>query len=519
MELYDENRLPLPPSPTFSGEVEFGPQCWHQEHSYLLPPIPSGQTEATVLETIFSLAKERMKQLVFHTPADFIQQLSEQMKNLEKTLRGCFISAIANRAHVYGQTIVRIAQENSGNYRDIFDHIRELMNIYHAQIFPTPHRLDTKVHIISWAELQEMGLIQQQGEFAIVNPTVFGKPAIPGKEIKILLDERVAYKGGYARLLARGYLLQQYKNLGQNPPITLWRGAQAEYPPTDVDAILQELNSTMLSKLGIKPTDAEWDPHLWDKETGKPNRVALREYLHRRDVRANGVILFPGEGLYMTAEAAEDLREGTLRLGVFDYDIFGIYSFYKHENEKTFFCPKALFRLLNPLLGGYHREHNQYVRGSKFDEIVFEPEQLCPTDLGIYWMALARKVIAKPDAIDRLAQLHNMAVQMGATTIQSPLEWWQKLAKEYPEFDLNSKEQTDQALLPWFGCKILDYVHRLLKKDFGISEAETGIKGRITKVLRPNDAIVGRLLYEGEHAEGYRKQFQQFIEAQQKKIV
>lgn len=518
MELYHENRVQLPPSPIFSGEVEFGPRCWHQKHSYLLPRILSEQTEATALEAIFSLAKEHMKQLVFHSPVDFFRQFSKQMEKLENELRGSFIPDIANRAHVYGQTIVRVVQKNSGNYRDIFDHIRELMNIYHAQIFPTPRTLDTKVHIISWAELQEMGLIQEQGEFAIVNPAVFGKQNIPGEEVKILLDKRVAYKGGYARLLARGCFLQKYANEKRDPPITLRCGAQAEYPPTDVDAILQELNPTILSKLEIKSTDAEWDPHLWDKETGEPNRTALREYFHRRDVRANGVILFPGKGLYMTAEAAKDLREGTLRLGLSDYDIFGIYSFDKHK--KTFFCPKALFRLLNPLLGGYHREHNQYVRGSKFDKIVFETGQLCPTDLGIYWMALARKVIAKPDAIDRLAQLHNMAVQMGATTIQSPLKWWQKLAQEYPEFDLNSREQTDQDLLPWFSCKILAYIHRLLKKDFGISEAATGIQGRKRAVLGPIDTEVIRILYQtgcdGMSAEVYREQFKQFIEAQKK---
>lgn len=491
---YNESELgPQEPFPDLVPNEDFG---WESSsnllHPFFLAKIRGvlgyPVNPSSILETIFLSFKESVHALAFETPEEFLKLFEQEIRRVTKDLAESFIPEVALKASTYLQ-VIHLSAGDTPSFREIFDHFRELITTYHEQLFPEVRTRSGEVHFVPWSEFIRLNIITKEG---VINPKIFGKEIDPTKQTALVVGNGHVYKGGFARMLAKAFLVKQLEEVGIPVPEALANSMKVEYPPADVDAILKETTPQLLEQLKIEQKDTERNAIFWNKDgTLKENELlkkALRTYFDRRDLQNNATILFPGMGLYVTQEALQLYMNGGLQLEMLGYDAFGMYSYFR--DDKEYLCPKALFRMLHPVLGGYQKENGRLVRGSKSHHVDFKRNQICPNDLGIFWMALLRKSIHKLDAVERMVQLHSMAVQMGATREKDPCQWWAALTKEYQHFKLDQKEPGDKELLVWFATKVVSYVQRLLRKDFSLPKTRKGPEGKHLDALTPNDAEV-----------------------------
>lgn len=223
---------------------------------------------------------------------------------------------------------------------------------------------------------------------------------------------------------------------------------RAELPPNDFDVIATG-----------DPLERQREALRMGVDIEGVEIVASLDDWHRlfagRDINLNQCF-FGLDGLTYTQQALESAQSGSISLEATERGLYG--------SENVFYdgIKLAKNRGVQRLL--------KFVAEGKAESFEFFPlnEQL---DLGVYWLALARKFARKKNAgalLDRLFYLGRQIGQVGPDE-HSIYDVLTRVHKTYPFFDMRDLTLDQTALAKWLGGKLIKLADRRFRQEEKIS--------------------------------------------------
>lgn len=383
-----------------------------------------------------------------------------------------FTAREVSRLEKVGQVSSDDAVESMAGFED-FDDIREILKAQSRLLAETKTQLGHEGVLIpfekfvgtpsyspdAYLEIQENSLVIISG----------------GKEYKYLLptkDEKleICYKGGLARIVAK---------------IALGEDISRELPPHDADVVVLSKGKLPLKKMAL-----EWNTSPEDIE--QIEETNYQGYCATRDSSSNEVLV-TSQGVFISfnalssmyqelTQAADDNTSDTL----FNRHIFSVYrpdlitgeqtaseQFY-YVGKERFPSPVALSRMYQLLIDG------------KCHGIVV-PQGIKKTDIGSYWLVMARKILSEKDPQVKQAKMERMLAV--ANFVESPFYtslpedkkanpevFLEKLKKKYPDFDMEG--QDDKKHILWIIRKLRNQIIRTFMRSVGYPE-EKGLQKKL----------------------------------------
>lgn len=291
------------------------------------------------------------------------------------------------------------------------------------------------MHAVSWETLAAASpdvRVERRGTQAIV----FVRPDSHAAwaEFPMPRTERIIMKGGLPRIML--------KSLVGAPQSIL----TAEFPVNDIDLIAtapageQDSVKAEALELGADATGVEWVDDVSD----------VAHLAAGRDIDLNQCFLTK-DGLVYTDRAAQAARAGTISALAGDRGLYGIE--YLHVDGVRLINSRAFSRLL------------KFTAEGKAGSFEFLPlnRQL---PLGVYWLVLARKFMAKPNGPKLLERLHALGKQIGQVREgETLMETLDRVHAESPFFRLSDGPLDDSGVTKWLSNKLKNLAERAYRRQ------------------------------------------------------
>lgn len=250
----------------------------------------------------------------------------------------------------------------------------------------------------------------------------------------ILNDTRVIVYGGVARTILKA---MASKDSDTVPPLFI----QSELPISDVDMMVvgDEGAAEIASHYGSDLTGTKIIQNPDDE---------IKRYFGMVDITMNQAIIYKGV-LYYTEQALEDARSGLIRA--------------QGSNKPLFDRDSVLLPTGNTYLlrGGFYRTLSVLLRG-RGTEVVVSKENIDAEkeNIGRYWLVLLFvKLLKMPEGENRneaILQWHQVAKDIGSTSIESPADFLTELTEKFPGFSYGQKDNNfdTEAQTRWLISKL-----------------------------------------------------------------
>ncbi|MEI6511084.1 MAG: hypothetical protein WCO25_03520 [Candidatus Uhrbacteria bacterium] len=335
------------------------------------------------------------------------------------------------------------------------------------------------MHAVSWETLTAASpdvRMERRGSQAVVFVRPDGEA--DWAEFPMPRTDRVIMKGGLPRIML--------KNLVGAPHAFL----AAEFPVNDVDIIAtapageQDAIKAEALELGADATGLEWVDDVSD----------VAHLAAGRDIDLNQCFLTK-DGLVYSERAAQAARTGTISALAGDRGLYGIE--YLHVDGVRLINSRAFSRLL------------KFAAEGKAGSFEFLPlnRQL---PLGVYWLVLARKFMAKRNGPELLERLHALGAQIGQVREgETPMETLDRVHAESPFFRVSDGPLDDAGVTKWLSNKLKNLAERAYRR-------QNQVRADRDLVRVPGDTVPYRVSLENYAPnvalqESIREQWSEFV--------
>lgn len=273
----------------------------------------------------------------------------------------------------------------------------------------------------------------------------------------------ICFKGGLARIVAK---------------IALGEDVSGELPVHDVDLVVFGRGEMPLKEIAII-----YKTNTRDVEILKDS--SYEKYCATRDSTFNEVLVSP-KGVFISFNALSSMYQGYTQTAddntsesLFNKHIFSVYKpdlvtgketateQFVYVGKERFPAPVAISRMFKLLVDG------------KCDGIVV-PEGIRKTDVGIYWLVIARKIQAEKDLTVKEAKMERMLTlakfvdspfytSLSGDQRHDPEAFLEKLKEAYPNFDMEGN-LSDKDTILWIAQKLRNQIIRAYMNSVGQSE-------------------------------------------------
>ncbi len=335
--------------------------------------------------------------------------------------------------------IVLRAQASAGSTGQTSDYQTAAQNAIHDMahaLHAAPEiREASPMRVVSWEALTAVSpdiRMERHGTQAVlfVRPNENASWA----EFPMPRTERIIMKGGLPRIVLKGLVGAPKAFLA------------AEFPVNDIDLVAtapakeQDAIKAEALELGADATGVEWVDDVSDVA-----RLAAG-----RDVDLNQCFLTKA-GLVYTDRAAHAARSGIISALAGDRGLYGIE--YLHVDGVRLINSRAFSRLL------------KFTAEGKTGSFDFLPLNM-QLPLGVYWLVLARKFMAKRNGPELLERLHALGAQIGQVQEgETLMETLDRVHAESPFFRLSDGPLDDAGVTKWLANKLKNLADRAYRRQ------------------------------------------------------
>lgn len=317
----------------------------------------------------------------------------------------------------------------------------------------------------------------------------------------------VCFKGGLARIVAK---------------IALGEDISGELPVHDVDLVVFGKGESSLKEIADK-----YKTNVRDIERLEDG--SYEKYCATRDSTFNEVLV-NSKGVFISFNALSSMYQGYTQTAddntsesLFNKHTFSVYKpdlvtgkektsdQFVYVGKERFPSPVALSRMFKLLVDG------------KCDGVVV-PEGIRKTDVGIYWLVMARKILAEEDPMIKEAKMERMLTL--AKFVDSPFytglpdnqkhdpeAFLERIKKAYPNFDMEGS-LSDKDMVLWIVQKLRNQIIRAYMNSVGQSE-EKGLQRK----LEVSDLDLEVITLPPMEAYGVENQEKKAMDSQEKRKI
>lgn len=414
------------------------------------------QIPAALAEGLNAVATRLSTPGVHNTLQDFLVQNLEPLK--------AFAAKEVARLERFGNDHPEDVFESAAGIEG-FDVILEMLKSQSKLLVETKNKLSHEGVMIPFEKFEgepsyspNTSLEIRDGELVINSHGNEYKFPLPAKHG----GSEVCFKGGLARIVAK---------------IALGEDVSGELPVHDIDLVVFGKGRMSLKEIADKyRTNA--------RDIEKLEDGSYEKYCATRDSTFNEVLVSP-KGVFISFNALSSMYQGYTQTAddntsesLFNKHTFSVYKpdmitgketateQFVYVGKERFPAPVALSRMFKLLVDG------------KCDGIVV-PEGIRKTDVGIYWLVMARKIQAEEDIIVREAKMERMLTlakfvdspfytSLSGDQRHDPEAFLAKLKEAYPNFDMEGS-LSDKDTIVWIAQKLRNQIIRAYMNSVGQS--------------------------------------------------